>query len=162
MRALTFQDFVSLRERIKKDIYEKKCSKENADVLTSDFSDFEANFANVHRLPPLKETFGQEIGEEIINLWLGSNHEATEKKPTTSFKKREQSVIVFHFTSSFFKKKVEGISANSGYAAGRVAIVRDWRDCDKVEEGDKGNDEAIVHYIVEVLMEQHTFKSKES
>lgn len=29
-----------------------------------------------------------------------------------------------------------------------------------VEEGDKGNDEAIVHYIAKVLMEQHTFKSK--
>lgn len=31
---------------------------------------------------------------------------------------------------------------------------------DAVEEGDKGNDEAIVHYIAKVLMEQHTFKSK--
>jgi Fic family protein len=29
-----------------------------------------------------------------------------------------------------------------------------------VEEGDKGNDEAIVHYIARVLMQQHTFKSK--
>ncbi len=29
-----------------------------------------------------------------------------------------------------------------------------------VEEGDKGNDEAIVHYIAKVLMEQHTFKSR--
>ncbi|MBS3056609.1 MAG: Fic family protein [Candidatus Aenigmarchaeota archaeon] len=29
-----------------------------------------------------------------------------------------------------------------------------------VEEGDKGNDEAIVHYIAKVLMEQHTFKPK--
>lgn len=29
-----------------------------------------------------------------------------------------------------------------------------------VEEGDKGNDEAIVHYIANVLMEQHTFESK--
>ncbi len=29
-----------------------------------------------------------------------------------------------------------------------------------VEEGDKGNDEAIVHYITKVMMEQHTFKSK--
>lgn len=28
-----------------------------------------------------------------------------------------------------------------------------------VEEGDKGNNEAIVHYIAEVLMEQHTFES---
>ncbi len=33
---------------------------------------------------------------------------------------------------------------------------------DAVEEGDKGNDEAIVHYIAKVLMEQHTFKSKVS
>ncbi|MBN2330302.1 MAG: Fic family protein [Candidatus Aenigmarchaeota archaeon] len=31
---------------------------------------------------------------------------------------------------------------------------------DAVEEGDKGNDEAIVHYIAKVLMEQHTFKSE--
>ncbi|MBU0899183.1 MAG: Fic family protein [Nanoarchaeota archaeon] len=31
---------------------------------------------------------------------------------------------------------------------------------DAVEEGDKGNDEAIIHYIAKVLMEQHTFKSK--
>lgn len=30
-----------------------------------------------------------------------------------------------------------------------------------VEEGDKGNDGAIVHYIAKVMMEQHTFKSKE-
>ena len=29
-----------------------------------------------------------------------------------------------------------------------------------VEEGDKGNDDAIVHYITKVLMEQHTIKSK--
>ena len=29
-----------------------------------------------------------------------------------------------------------------------------------VEEGDKGDDEAIVHYIAKVMMEQHTFKSK--
>ncbi len=29
-----------------------------------------------------------------------------------------------------------------------------------VEEGDKGNDEAIIHYIARVLMEQHTFKPK--
>ncbi len=29
-----------------------------------------------------------------------------------------------------------------------------------IEEGDKGNDEAIVHYIAKVLMDQHTFKSK--
>lgn len=29
-----------------------------------------------------------------------------------------------------------------------------------VEEGDKGNDEAIAHYIAKVLMGQHTFKSK--
>jgi Fic family protein len=29
-----------------------------------------------------------------------------------------------------------------------------------VEEGDKGNDEAIVHYIVKVMIKQHTFKSK--
>ena len=29
-----------------------------------------------------------------------------------------------------------------------------------VEEGDKGNDDAMVHYIAKVLMEQHTFKSK--
>jgi len=29
-----------------------------------------------------------------------------------------------------------------------------------VEEGDKGNDEAIVHYIAKVMMEQHTFESK--
>ncbi|MBI4015234.1 MAG: Fic family protein [Candidatus Aenigmarchaeota archaeon] len=28
-----------------------------------------------------------------------------------------------------------------------------------VEEGDKGNDKAIVHYIAKVLMEQYTFKS---
>lgn len=28
-----------------------------------------------------------------------------------------------------------------------------------IEEGDKGNDEAIVHYIAKVLMEQYTFKS---
>jgi Fic family protein len=27
-----------------------------------------------------------------------------------------------------------------------------------IEEGDKGNDEAIVHYVAKVLMEQHTFK----
>jgi len=33
---------------------------------------------------------------------------------------------------------------------------------DAVEEGDKGNDETIIHYIAKVLMEQHTFKSKES
>lgn len=30
-----------------------------------------------------------------------------------------------------------------------------------VEEGDKGNDEVIVHYIAKVMLEQHTFKSKE-
>lgn len=29
-----------------------------------------------------------------------------------------------------------------------------------VEEGDKGNDGAIVHYIANVMMEQHTFESK--
>jgi Fic family protein len=29
-----------------------------------------------------------------------------------------------------------------------------------IEEGDKGNDEVIVHYIANVLMEQHTFKSQ--
>ena len=29
-----------------------------------------------------------------------------------------------------------------------------------VEEGDKGNDDAIVHYIAKVLIEQHTFESK--
>jgi Fic family protein len=29
-----------------------------------------------------------------------------------------------------------------------------------IEEGDKGNDEAIVHYIASVLMKQYTFKSK--
>jgi Fic family protein len=29
-----------------------------------------------------------------------------------------------------------------------------------IEEGDKGNDGVIVHYIANVLMEQHTFKSK--
>ncbi|MBN1860840.1 MAG: Fic family protein [Candidatus Thermoplasmatota archaeon] len=28
-----------------------------------------------------------------------------------------------------------------------------------IEEGDKGNDEAIVHYIASVLMQQYTFKS---
>ncbi|MBN1786211.1 MAG: Fic family protein [Candidatus Methanofastidiosa archaeon] len=33
---------------------------------------------------------------------------------------------------------------------------------DAVEEGDKGNDEAIVHYIAKLLMEQHTFKSEAS
>lgn len=31
---------------------------------------------------------------------------------------------------------------------------------ESIEEGDKGNDEAIVHYIAKVMMEQHTFKSK--
>ncbi|MFH1702065.1 MAG: Fic family protein [Nitrospirota bacterium] len=31
-----------------------------------------------------------------------------------------------------------------------------------VEEGDKGNDKAIVHYTAKVLMEQHSFKSKEN
>lgn len=30
-----------------------------------------------------------------------------------------------------------------------------------IEEGDKGNDEAIVHYIAKVLVEQHTFRPKE-
>ncbi len=29
-----------------------------------------------------------------------------------------------------------------------------------IEEGDKGNENAIVHYIAKVLMEQYTFKSK--
>ena len=29
-----------------------------------------------------------------------------------------------------------------------------------IEEGDKGNDEVIVHYIANVLMDQHTFKSQ--
>ncbi len=29
-----------------------------------------------------------------------------------------------------------------------------------IEEGDKDNDKAIVHYIATILMEQHTFKSK--
>ncbi len=29
-----------------------------------------------------------------------------------------------------------------------------------IEEGDKGNDEAMVHYVAKVLMRQHTFKSK--
>ncbi len=29
-----------------------------------------------------------------------------------------------------------------------------------IEEGDKGNDEAMVHYVAKVLMGQHTFKSK--
>lgn len=33
---------------------------------------------------------------------------------------------------------------------------------DAVEEGDRGNDEAIVHYIAKVLMEQYTFKPKVS
>jgi len=33
---------------------------------------------------------------------------------------------------------------------------------DAVEKGDRGNDEAIVHYIAKVLMDQHTFKSKKS
>jgi Fic family protein len=31
-----------------------------------------------------------------------------------------------------------------------------------IEEGDKGNDETIVHYIAKVLMEQHTFKSEKT
>ncbi|MDI6722270.1 MAG: Fic family protein [Candidatus Aenigmarchaeota archaeon] len=31
---------------------------------------------------------------------------------------------------------------------------------DAIEEGDKGNDRAIAHYIAKVLMEQHTFKSR--
>jgi fido (protein-threonine AMPylation protein) len=30
-----------------------------------------------------------------------------------------------------------------------------------VEEGDRGNDKAIVNYVAKVRMEQHTFKSKE-
>jgi len=35
--------------------------------------------------------------------------------------------------------------------------------CEAIEEGDKGNDDAMVHYIANVLMEQHTFKlQKES
>ena len=29
-----------------------------------------------------------------------------------------------------------------------------------IEEGDKGKDETIVHYIASALMEQHTFKSQ--
>ena len=29
-----------------------------------------------------------------------------------------------------------------------------------IEEGDKGNDEAMIHYIAKVLMEQHTSKSQ--
>jgi len=29
-----------------------------------------------------------------------------------------------------------------------------------IEKGDKGNDEAIVHYITKILIEQHTFESK--
>ncbi len=33
---------------------------------------------------------------------------------------------------------------------------------DAVEEGDKGNDKAIIHYIAKVLIVQHTFKSKDS
>ncbi len=40
--------------------------------------------------------------------------------------------------------------------------LRDKIKCyEAVEEGDKGDDEAIVHYIAKVMMEQHTFKSKE-
>ena len=31
---------------------------------------------------------------------------------------------------------------------------------DTIEEGDKGDDAAIVHYIATVLMAQHTFKSQ--
>jgi len=31
-----------------------------------------------------------------------------------------------------------------------------------IEEGDSGNDEAIVHYIAKVLMEQHTFKPEKT
>ena len=33
---------------------------------------------------------------------------------------------------------------------------------DAIEEGDKGNDKSIVHYVAKVLIEQHTFKSKTS
>ncbi len=29
-----------------------------------------------------------------------------------------------------------------------------------IEEGDKGNDEVVVHYIASVMMEQYTFKSQ--
>ncbi|MHA1916955.1 MAG: Fic family protein [Candidatus Ranarchaeia archaeon] len=32
---------------------------------------------------------------------------------------------------------------------------------DVIEDGDKGNDEVIVHYIAKLLLEQHTFRPKE-
>ncbi len=39
-------------------------------------------------------------------------------------------------------------------------VLRRTQYYEAIEEGDKGNDKAMVHYVAKVLMRQHTFKSK--
>lgn len=52
------------------------------------------------------------------------------------------------------------ILMKNGFPMFYIELRDKIRYYDAVEEGDRGNDEAIVHYIAKVLMEQHTFKSK--
>jgi len=45
-------------------------------------------------------------------------------------------VDVFHFAVSALHKRLEGLAVSKGYATGKVAVLKDAYDCDKVENGD--------------------------
>ncbi len=126
-KQLPLGKFISLREDIRTNIYSNE-----EKPLPKDFLHFYNSYLEHHMLPNLEKTYAQNLGLEFVTLSLETNFNnyvramAGEKIQGAN---RDSFPTV--------RKILQGISAGRrGTATGKVAIVLDEEDCEKVQEGD--------------------------
>jgi phosphohistidine swiveling domain-containing protein len=131
---ITFSEFAQLRQRIR-EVLDQKSGK----ALPESFDKFEKTFLEEHSLPSLAESYSEKLSEDLLRLLTKIDQRTRTKQRIET---RESSgvsypkVDVFHFTVSALHKRLEGLAVSKGYATGKIAVLKDAYDCDKVENGD--------------------------
>lgn len=129
---ISFADFIDLRERIKKIT---TLDQENIETLPEKYNQFEGAFLKEHSLPHFTESYSEKLGDELLKhstrISGKPNSENREKEARTP-----SSPDVLRFSITGLEKKLEGLAANKGYASGKVTVILQVADCDKVEKGD--------------------------
>ena len=129
---ISFADFINLRVRIKKTT---NLDQENTKALPEKYSQFEEAFLKEHSLPHFTESYSEKLGDELLKLSTrinGRPHSGNREKQAHT----PSSPDVLRFSITGLEKKIEGLAAYKGYASGKVIVISQITDCDKVEKGD--------------------------
>jgi phosphoenolpyruvate synthase/pyruvate phosphate dikinase len=128
-------DFIRLRESIRRMVYSG--SKEK---LPDDFVRFHKAFLENHLLPTLEQDYAKKMGTEFVISSIETNFDTYAKDITSGKIKTGTSIEIDFETNAdapILEKKLSGISAGKrGIGVGKVAIVLEESDCEKVKKGD--------------------------